>query len=68
MAGRQHQYPWHTLQTAACLSELHAEKTGLTASEAAERLSICGANRIEERKRVPAWKMFLLQLQHLVKV
>ncbi len=61
MAGRQHQNPWHTLQTAACLSELHAEKTGLTASEAAERLSICGANRIEERKRVPAWKMFLLQ-------
>jgi Ca2+-transporting ATPase len=43
------------------LGQLQSIKTGLTAAEAAERLGVYGANRIEERKRVPAWKMFLLQ-------
>ena len=37
--------------------------TGLTAAEAAERLSATGPNRLTETPRTPKWKLFLGQFQ-----
>lgn len=52
---------WHTLSGEECLVSLKSQRTGLSTTEAENRLLQHGANRIQERKRVPPWKMFLLQ-------
>ncbi len=52
---------WHTLSEEECLATLKSQRTGLSAEEAGNRILQHGANRIQERKRVPPWKMFLLQ-------
>ncbi|MFY7847458.1 MAG: HAD-IC family P-type ATPase, partial [Bacteroidia bacterium] len=52
---------WHTLSREECLQALNSQRSGLSAEDAGNRLLRYGANRIQERRRVPPWKMFLLQ-------
>ena len=52
---------WHTLSREECLQALNTQRSGLSAEDAGNRLLRYGANRIQERRRVPPWKMFLLQ-------
>lgn len=59
----QHASPaaWHALPIGKCLEELGTAREGLSAAEARHRLLHYGTNRIQERKRLPPWRMFLLQ-------
>lgn len=61
MPESPHQKAWHARSIQDCLSELKSGTKGISSEEAAARLLRHGPNRIEERKRVPPWKMFLLQ-------
>lgn len=51
----------HLLEPKEVLDRLKTSSTGLTVAEAEERLKIHGPNLLNERKRTPAWLMFLGQ-------
>lgn len=51
----------HLLEPKVVLDRLKTSSTGLTVAEAEERLKIHGPNLLNERKRTPAWLMFLSQ-------
>ena len=51
----------HTRTSAACLSELETSQTGLSAAEAAARLSQYGENQLPEERPDPIWLIFAHQ-------
>lgn len=57
---------WHTTDIEKILQELKAEHNGLSADEAARRLQEHGRNELQEKKKRPAWLMFLLQFKDMM--
>jgi Ca2+-transporting ATPase len=59
--------PWHALSAAEACARLRVDpRRGLSAAEAAARLEASGANRLEEARPEPAWRLFVAQLQDLM--
>ncbi|MCU0387888.1 MAG: cation-translocating P-type ATPase [Chitinophagaceae bacterium] len=53
----------HQLKTDLVLQELHTTENGLTQQEALKRLEKFGSNELQEKKKVPAWMLFLHQFK-----
>jgi P-type Ca2+ transporter type 2C len=54
---------WHTLSTDEVLEQIHSGETGLTSSEASARLKKHGSNELTEKKKKPAWLLFVGQFK-----
>lgn len=53
---------WHTLSAEDVVSRLESDPAaGLTSKVAADRLTQTGPNRLAEKPKAPAWKLFLSQ-------
>ena len=52
---------WHKLTIEKVFGELNSSEAGLTADEAAKRIQQYGPNQLQEKKKKPAWLLFLLQ-------
>jgi P-type Ca2+ transporter type 2C len=63
-------YPWHARTKEECIAELNLgnvlEKTGLTSSEAAERLAKYGHNQLSEKARVSIWQRIWHQIANVL--
>ncbi len=59
--SKQTNLSWHALSISATLKEAKTNKKGLTEKETKERLKKFGPNRLPEKKRMPAIKIFLNQ-------
>jgi P-type Ca2+ transporter type 2C len=57
---------WHTTDIEKILQELKTDPNGLSADDAARRLQEYGPNELAEKKKKPAWLMFLLQFKDLM--
>ncbi len=57
---------WHNLSAEEVLAQLGAAATGLSASEAAQRLATNGPNELKEGKRISALQIFLGQFKSLI--
>jgi Ca2+-transporting ATPase len=57
---------WHTTDIEKILQELKTDPNGLSADDAARRLQEHGRNELAEKKKKPAWLMFLLQFKDLM--
>lgn len=57
---------WHLISGEEALEVTGSRPGGLTASEAEERLAKYGPNRLEGKKRKPAWLMFLGQFKDVM--
>ncbi len=55
---------WHTLEPLEAAQQLSSDPVvGITAADAAERLEKFGGNRLDEKPKTPAWRLFLAQYQ-----
>src|SRR5687768_9050160 len=57
---------WDTTDIEKILQELKTDPNGLSADDAARRLQEYGPNELAEKKKKPAWLMFLLQFKDLM--
>jgi len=57
---------WHNLSAEEVLAQLGSATTGLSASEAAQRLAANGPNELKEGKRISALQIFLGQFKSLI--
>jgi Ca2+-transporting ATPase len=57
---------WHTLTVAAALTELDASMEGLSAAEAASRLTRYGPNELQAAHRVSPWSLLLDQFKNVL--
>ncbi len=57
---------WHLISTKEALEKTGSRPGGLTASESEERLEKYGPNQLQEKKRKPAWLMFLGQFKDVM--
>lgn len=58
---------WYRLDVSQVLSSLGSdEKAGLSQFEARRRLSECGPNELIEKRKVPAWQLFLEQFKNFL--
>ena len=57
---------WHSLSAEEVLAQLGSAATGLSAQEAAQRLTANGPNELKEGKRVSPWQIFLGQFKSLI--
>jgi P-type Ca2+ transporter type 2C len=57
---------WHLIHENEALEMTGSQATGLTDSAVEERLEKFGPNQLEEKKRKPAWAMFLAQFKDLM--
>ena len=64
--SRHHQMNFHLLRKKEALQLLGSRESGLTENEAVERLKKYGLNQLVEKKKKPAWVMFLLQFKDLM--
>jgi len=58
--------PWHNLSTEDVLAKLRSAAAGLSAQEAAQRLTANGPNELKEGKRISPLKIFLGQFKSLI--
>lgn len=59
--------PWHTMSTEDVLCRLGViADRGLPKDEAAERLTECGTNELEQGKRVSPWRLLLEQCKNVL--
>lgn len=54
---------YHTLESAAVLSQLQSDEHGLSSGEAKKRFESFGANELPEAKREGIWSLFFRQFQ-----
>lgn len=54
---------WHQIPQAELYSQLQTSERGLTPDEAARRLEEHGPNQLQEKKKKPAWLIFLGQFK-----
>ena len=57
---------WHSLSAEEVLAQLSTSATGLSATEAAQRLTANGPNELKEGKRISPWQIFLGQFKSLI--
>ena len=57
---------WHTLTVEESLERLSSTRTGLTSSEAAQRLEQFGPNELQTQGRVSPWSILLEQFQNVL--
>jgi len=57
---------WHSLTVEDVLAQLGSAATGLSATEAAQRLTADGPNELKEGKRISPWQIFLGQFKSLI--
>ncbi|MDQ3843253.1 MAG: cation-translocating P-type ATPase [Bacteroidota bacterium] len=57
---------WHRQSVDEVLSTLQSRHSGLSASEAEERLKEYGFNQLAEKKKKPAWLLFLAQFKDIM--
>ena len=57
---------WHSLSAEEVLTQLGSATTGLSASEAAQRLAANGPNELKEGKRISPLQIFLGQFKSLI--
>ena len=58
--------PYYRLSVEETLDDLRTTETGLTKTEAADRLKHVGPNQLERGKHTPAWAIFLRQFKNLL--
>ena len=57
---------WHNQSAEEVLAQLGSTATGLSATEAAQRLAANGPNELKEGKRISPWQIFLGQFKSLI--
>jgi P-type Ca2+ transporter type 2C len=57
---------WHTLSVDESLAQLGASETGLSASEAANRLAQYGLNELQAAHRISPWALLLEQFKNVL--
>jgi P-type Ca2+ transporter type 2C len=57
---------WHVTTVEKVFEALKSQSSGLSATEAADRLQQHGPNELQEKKKRPAWMMLLLQFKDLM--
>lgn len=57
---------WHTSTTEDVIKELQSNIDGLTAEEVAKRIQQYGPNQLKEKKKRPAWVLFLMQFKDVM--
>ena len=57
---------WHKLTIEKVFGELNSSEAGLTADEAAKRIQQYGPNQLQEKKKKPAWLLFLMQFKDIM--
>ena len=57
---------WHSLSADEVLAQLGSAASGLSATEAAQRLAADGPNELKEGKRISPWQIFLGQFKSLI--
>lgn len=57
---------WHSKSAEDALTKLGSAATGLSATEAAQRLAANGPNELKEGKRISPWQIFLGQFKSLI--
>jgi Ca2+-transporting ATPase len=57
---------WHISSTDAIFKEFQTDADGLSAGEAAKRLQQAGPNQLQEKKKRPAWLLFLMQFKDVM--
>jgi len=57
---------FHILSTEETILSTQSAHRGLSATEAAQRLTIFGYNELEEKKKTPAWLLFLFQFKDVM--
>jgi P-type Ca2+ transporter type 2C len=57
---------WHTLSIEKTFAELSTSRSGLTTTEAEERLKKSGPNELVEKKKKSWWMMFLLEFKDIM--
>jgi Ca2+-transporting ATPase len=57
---------WHLISKEETLEMTGSQPGGLSASDAEERLAKYGLNELKEKKKKPAWLMFLLQFKDVM--
>jgi P-type Ca2+ transporter type 2C len=57
---------WHTSTIEDVLKELQSNIDGLTAEEVAKRIQQYGPNQLQEKKKRPAWVLFLMQFKDVM--
>src|SRR5674476_868082 len=63
MSSKNGEEEWTHLEVDDLFRVLGSRETGITADEATERLQEYGLNRIEERKKVSRFRLFLRQFR-----
>jgi Ca2+-transporting ATPase len=61
-----HAVVWHAQSTQETLHKLQTCVTGLSASDAAQRLTTNGPNELQEGRRISPWQIFLGQFKSLI--
>jgi Ca2+-transporting ATPase len=61
-----HKLPFYRQSEAEVLTELRSGVSGLSKSEAADRLKHVGPNQLERTKHTPTWLIFLRQFKNLL--
>ncbi|WP_205510043.1 calcium-translocating P-type ATPase, PMCA-type [Longitalea arenae] len=57
---------WHTSSIDDVLKELQSQPDGLSTDEAAKRMQQYGPNQLQEKKKKPAWVLFLVQFKDVM--
>src|SRR5690349_20035617 len=57
---------WHNQSAEDVLAQLGTTAAGLSAQEAAQRLTANGPNELKEGKRISPWQIFLGQFKSLI--
>ncbi len=65
-AADNRQTNWHTLPVEEVFSRLKASSTGLSSSDAAQRLAAYGQNELREPERVSPWWLLLEQFKNVL--
>ncbi len=58
--------PWHSKSAEQVLAKLGSAATGLSTTEATQRLATNGPNELTEGKRISPWQIFLGQFKSLI--
>jgi Ca2+-transporting ATPase len=57
---------WHTSTIEAVFKELQSDGDGLSREEVAKRMQQYGPNQLQEKKKRPAWLLFLMQFKDVM--
>ena len=66
IAAQPQSKAWHSQSAEEVLAQLGSAAAGLSATEAAQRLTANGSNELKEGKRISPWQIFIGQFKSLI--